>query len=589
MADQRFDTPEHRAKIGELEAQDYAPNTYPTRTSLHMRRHNLELVEDEEGKVQGTLGNEEICMICEEEGSEEKELFSCDGQISGEMEDGRLMALEERSFRACNSKFHLECIMAYNAGNIDFHYAARTECQGKFLCPLHCCSVCNIEHKKQSAYEAELIECAYCFRAFHSKCCYPAGSKPVKVTMDFEERATFQMLVCPSHCPSAPASHHIPACCKPDCMKNGALQSCRSCIRSFHPRCREVRQINEANAPKDQCDVCASEGVIVVGTPIVALCPGTNEFHMGIVGRGASQLGAVEVEWLMHGRSIGKYEVGLSHVVEVQESYFRLAPGNQKSYWETTFDDWKDTHYVRHPIVFKLVFTEVETSIPAPRNRKVVPLKTTSDKCDCGDKSDCKLEDCPNALAGHECPPSCARNKEGGFVCHNSRISTGYINPKIELKKTKKKGWGVFATARIEAGEFLAGFHGEVCDEEEFRRRDAVKRESKDEQYIYQFMDHYNGFTLDMSTHGNISRYANNSCSNPNAMMLMKDSCTRTEKNRLVLEKRCYLEAKKAIKRGEEVTIKYGDKNNGSPCFCDSCKPVVDPKELQWDKNAKDD
>ncbi|EGT41284.1 hypothetical protein CAEBREN_10049 [Caenorhabditis brenneri] len=370
MAAQNFDTPEHRAKIGELEAQDYAPNTYPTRTSLHMRRHNLELVEDEEGKVQGTLRNEEICMICEEEGSEEKELFSCDGQISGEMEDGRLMALEERHFRACNSKFHLECIIAYNAGNIDFHYAARTECQGKFLCPLHCCSVCNTEHKKQSAYEAELIECAQCFRAFHSKCCYPAGSEPVKVTMDFEKPTTFQMLVCPSHCHSAPALHHIPACCKPDCMKNGVLQSCRSCIRSFHPRCRAVRQINEMNAPRDQCDVCASEGVIV---------------------------------------------------------------------------------------------------------------------------------------------------------------------------------------------------------------------------YIYQFMDLYNGFTLDMSTHGNISRYANNSCSNPNAEMFMKDSCTRKEKKILVLEKRCYLEAKKAIKRGEEVTIKYGDKNNGSPCFCDSCKPLVDPVELQWDKNAKDD
>ncbi|CAL2052439.1 unnamed protein product [Caenorhabditis brenneri] len=111
MDAQNFDTPEHLAKIRGLEAQDYDPNNYPTRTSLHMRHHNLELVEDEEGKVQGTLGNEEICMICEEEGGEEKELFSCDDQISEEMEDGRLMALEERPFRACNSKFHLECIM----------------------------------------------------------------------------------------------------------------------------------------------------------------------------------------------------------------------------------------------------------------------------------------------------------------------------------------------------------------------------------------------------------------------------------------------------------------------------------------------
>ncbi|EGT59700.1 hypothetical protein CAEBREN_17528 [Caenorhabditis brenneri] len=372
MDAQRFDDPAHHNKIERLEAQDYAPNNYPTRTSLHMRRHNLELVEDGEGKVQGTLGTEEICMICEEEGSEEKELFSCDGQISGEMEDGRLMPLGDRPFRACNSKFHLECIMAYNAGNYDFHYAARPECQRKFLCPLHCCSVCNIEHKKQSAYEAQLIECAYCFRAFHSKCCYPAGSETVEVTMDFEKPATFQMLICPTHCPSAPALHHIPACCKPDCKKDGKLQSCRSCIRSFHPSCREVKQLNEASAPRDQCDACASEGVIVS---------------------------------------------------------------------------------------------------------------------------------------------------------------------------------------------------------------------------IYQFMelDEEKGFRLDMANYGNIARYANNSCNNPNAMMYKKHVFAEERKGILYYENRCFLEAKKSIKKDAEVTITYGDKNNGSPCFCDSCKPPVDPVELQWDKNAKDD
>ncbi|CAL2051959.1 unnamed protein product [Caenorhabditis brenneri] len=35
----------------------------------------------------------------------------------------------------------------------------------------------------------------------------------------------------------------------------------------------------------------------------------------------------------MHGVATGKYVIGLSHVVHVQEA--SLAPGNQKIYWET--------------------------------------------------------------------------------------------------------------------------------------------------------------------------------------------------------------------------------------------------------------
>ncbi|CAL2051962.1 unnamed protein product [Caenorhabditis brenneri] len=99
----------------------------------------------------------------------------------------------------------------------------------------------------------------------------------VDATMDFEEPATFKMLVCPSHCTSAPASHHIPACCKPDCKKNGELQKCRNCICSFHPSCRKVEKLNRLNRQKDAtedfCDTCLCEEVIAVGTPIIALCP----------------------------------------------------------------------------------------------------------------------------------------------------------------------------------------------------------------------------------------------------------------------------------------------------------------------------
>ncbi|EGT59677.1 hypothetical protein CAEBREN_21793 [Caenorhabditis brenneri] len=253
----------HGQKINDFLRQGYAYNNYPFITHSHMSRHNLDIVEDGQGKAQGTLRNEEICMVCKGEASEGKELFTCDGQFNGEM--------KKQPFQPCNSKFHLDCIKAYNASGYDFAYAARPECQRKFLCPLHCCSVCNTENMKQSAYESELIECAFCFRAFHSKCCYPAGSKQLDVII---ESATYKMLVCPSHSEPAPVLQHLPACCSEDCKVKGELQECKKCIRSYHPGCRKVKKIKEEltekDAPEDLCDSCLCEDVLIVNMRVAS-------------------------------------------------------------------------------------------------------------------------------------------------------------------------------------------------------------------------------------------------------------------------------------------------------------------------------
>ncbi|CAL2028542.1 unnamed protein product [Caenorhabditis brenneri] len=583
----------HNEKISAFLQKGYAYNNYPNITHSHSSRHNLDIVEDGQGKAQGTLRNEEVCMVCRGEASEENELFTCDGKINGEMKNGKVMALKKRP--SCNSKFHLDCIKAYNANAFDFAYAARPECQRKFLCPLHCCSVCNTEHMKQSAYESELIECAYCFRAFHSKCCYPAGSKKLDVII---ESSTFKMLVCPSHSAPAPVLQHLPACCAPECKIDGELQECKKCIRSFHPECRKVKKINEEltekDAPEDLCDSCLCQDVIIVkmravalcletdniDMPVIALCPTTNKFRMGEV-LAAKELGAMKIQWLKNGLPDGNSLVPNSHVAEVREGYLHLAEGNQKSYWETTFDDYKDEHLKRYPTVFKKVFMPVKKSRYAEGNRKTMPSKIFPNSCECGQHANCE-ENCNNAIHDHECPPSCSRDKADGFVCNNQKISTGFVNPKIRLEKAGKKGYGIFATGRIEKGEFLAGFHGEICDEDEFERRRAVKVNSRDLQASEQFMKLSNGFTMDMDRYGSIARYVNHSCKNFNAVFLLKRAFVRKNKRKEdIYEYRRYLKASRVIEAGEEVTVSYGFTNKS--CFCDSClKEKKELEKLEW-------
>ncbi|CAL2052398.1 unnamed protein product [Caenorhabditis brenneri] len=78
------------------------------------------------------------------------------------------------------------------------------------------------------------------------------------------------------------------------------------------------------------CDSCMYEDVI--------FCPARNKFETRMV-LAADELGSTRIEWLMHDFPDGSSLVPNSHVAEVRESCINLAKGNQKSYWETTFDD----------------------------------------------------------------------------------------------------------------------------------------------------------------------------------------------------------------------------------------------------------
>jgi uncharacterized protein len=100
-----------------------------------------------------------------------------------------------------------------------------------------------------------------------------------------------------------------------------------------------------------------------------------------------------------------------------------------------------------------------------------------------------------------------------------------------------RTGLGLFATAPIEQGAFIAEYTGRRISHGE-----AQRREARGARYMYEI----NGrWTIDGSGRDNIARYANHSC-RPNA-------------ESAVVKGKVILLALKAIRPGEEITYDYGE------------------------------
>ncbi|PON48316.1 histone H3-K9 methyltransferase [Parasponia andersonii] len=107
-----------------------------------------------------------------------------------------------------------------------------------------------------------------------------------------------------------------------------------------------------------------------------------------------------------------------------------------------------------------------------------------------------------------KCPPS----------CHN-RVSQHGIKFKLEVFKTKSRGWGLRSQNFIPSGSFICEYVGELLKEEE-----AEKRTDRDE-YLFDIGKNYDdkslcneevedegGFTIDAADYGNAGRFINHSC-----------------------------------------------------------------------------
>lgn len=127
-------------------------------------------------------------------------------------------------------------------------------------------------------------------------------------------------------------------------------------------------------------------------------------------------------------------------------------------------------------------------------------------------------------------------------------VSQPFIDD-VEVRPSTIDGNGVFARRRIPPRRKLGELAGELISQREARRRARTLQRIA----IVEFDD---GTAIDASVGGNAFRYTNHSCA-PNAYLR-------------ITGQRVEFYSLRAIKRGEEITCRYGDtQHEGTvPCRC---------------------
>ena len=119
---------------------------------------------------------------------------------------------------------------------------------------------------------------------------------------------------------------------------------------------------------------------------------------------------------------------------------------------------------------------------------------------------------------------------------------------KIALRRSPIHGNGVFAVADIPAGTRLAEYKGKRLTHAQADKRYADTVESG-HTFLFTLNDKY---VIDANQDGNIARWINHSCAPNCEPQLIEDPAGRPERDRVVIE------AKRAIRNGEELTYDYG-------------------------------
>ncbi|GLJ05151.1 hypothetical protein SUGI_0012200 [Cryptomeria japonica] len=170
----------------------------------------------------------------------------------------------------------------------------------------------------------------------------------------------------------------------------------------------------------------------------------------------------------------------------------------------------------------------------------------------------------------YECNSMCSCQKE----CQNRILQNG-VQVKLEVYKTKNKGWGVRAAEAICRGTFICEYIGEVLNGQEAnKQRERYDKEGGCYLYDiglhidtneYQFMEAPNPYVIDATKYGNVARFINHSCS-PNLVNYQV----------LVESMDCQLAhiglySSRDIAFGEELAYDYNYKlfpGKGSLCHC---------------------
>lgn len=160
--------------------------------------------------------------------------------------------------------------------------------------------------------------------------------------------------------------------------------------------------------------------------------------------------------------------------------------------------------------------------------------------------------------------------------CQNRIVQLG---PRIGLRIShNNKGYGLYTDVKIEKGQFVCEYAGEIIDLIEAQRRSVLDNEN----YIFvikeHFSDHVIATVIDATIIGNIGRYINHSCQ-PNCVIIP----VRIDS----LIPRLAIFTIKDINCNEEITYHYGDVGSLSQsnlskvkCLCKSynCKGFLPSK-----------
>lgn len=125
--------------------------------------------------------------------------------------------------------------------------------------------------------------------------------------------------------------------------------------------------------------------------------------------------------------------------------------------------------------------------------------------------------------------------------------------PNVEVRKSSA-GLGLFAGEDIDTGQLIIEYTGDRITPKEADRRGG--------RYLFNVTEK---LVIDGTKRDNTARYINHSC-DPN-----------TEAEHEVTEDRIYMRAKRPIKKGEEITIDYGEDYTSSDfirkagCKCKKC------------------
>lgn len=172
-------------------------------------------------------------------------------------------------------------------------------------------------------------------------------------------------------------------------------------------------------------------------------------------------------------------------------------------------------------------------------------------KCnDCDDSSNKEASKHHNECnirngSAQECCDSCCKLPN----CQNRMFQLKqYLN--INLGPTSSKGHGVFAGEAIKKGQFIIEYIGVVINHAQLLK--SIKKytaERREHKYIMAL----NELFIDATMKGNISRFMNHLC-DPNCIAEVWDVGGLN---------RIGFFAKKAIKKGEELTYNYGSTFDG--------------------------